>query len=118
MKRQRREAPVCGRCGKSNGAHFSMSSPHGFGTFCVDCDVIEDRRLDLLRFLEGAPTDPGPIAENLIGWIGEGLAVCARCSGRVMARGMGNAFVGWTSVFEADAPTLTFHRCDLCGVER
>ena len=33
--------PVCKNCGDSGkGAEFSLSSEHGFGTFCVKCEEL------------------------------------------------------------------------------
>ena len=64
----------------------------------------------LERFLEHAPRDPGPIADELLGWTrGDALGVCSHCAGRIMARGMGTAFVGWDAVFAPDE----FLGCDL-----
>jgi hypothetical protein len=65
---------------------------------------------DLENFLSGAPRDPGPIAPDLLGWMREdGLAVCAHCAGRIMARGFGTAFRGWTARFRPE----TFPGCAL-----
>lgn len=42
----------------------------------------------LRRALEFAPRDPGPMALDLLGWwTPDGCFVCARCAGRIMARG-------------------------------
>lgn len=45
----------------------------------------------LKRFLEHAPRDPGTMAPDLVGWwitCDDGLRyLCARCAGRIMARG-------------------------------
>lgn len=42
----------------------------------------------LRMFIEYAPTDPGPMASDLLGWwTPDGYYVCARCAGRIMARG-------------------------------
>ncbi len=42
-------------------------------------------------FIEHAPQDPGPIADGLLGWWatveGGEAFVCARCVGRIQARG-------------------------------
>lgn len=44
--------------------------------------------LTLRRMLADAPADPGPIAPDLRGWwTVSGFYVCARCAGRIMARG-------------------------------
>ena len=37
--------------------------------------------------IEHAPLDPGKMATNLKGWTSAGLYLCARCAGRIMARG-------------------------------
>jgi hypothetical protein len=42
--------------------------------------------------LEHAPQSPGQLASNLVGWSvptteGDTLIVCARCAGRILARG-------------------------------
>ncbi len=61
-----------------------------------------------------APTDPGPTAPGLKGWTrGDALAVCGHCAGRIMARGFGTAFCGWTSVFSPES----FSGCDLPSCE-
>ncbi len=40
-KRGARSEPVCGSCDKSGaGVLFSMSSPHGFGKYCVPCEKL------------------------------------------------------------------------------
>ena len=42
----------------------------------------------LRRFLDGSPQDPGNIAPGLVGWqLATDIYVCARCAGRIMARG-------------------------------
>lgn len=42
----------------------------------------------LVRFIEHAPRDPGPLAGNIRGWwLPPGEYVCAHCAGRIMARG-------------------------------
>jgi hypothetical protein len=42
----------------------------------------------LQRFIEGAPLNPGPLAADLTGWLVPDVGfVCARCAGRIMARG-------------------------------
>lgn len=42
----------------------------------------------LRRFIEHAPSNPGPLAADLRGWwTPEGNYVCNRCAGRIMARG-------------------------------
>jgi hypothetical protein len=42
----------------------------------------------LHRAIEYAPADPGPLAASLVGWwTALGNWVCARCAGRIMARG-------------------------------
>jgi hypothetical protein len=43
----------------------------------------------LQRAIEGAPANPGRLASDLVGWwvADSGLYVCARCAGRIMARG-------------------------------
>ncbi len=67
---------------------------------------------DLEKFLGGASRDPGPVAPNLLGWVDDdGLAVCAHCAGRIIARGFGTAFRGWTARFRPEA----FPGCDLVG---
>ena len=42
MKRkasERKEQPVCSECGgEGRDVQFSISSPHGFGTYCVECE--------------------------------------------------------------------------------
>ena len=70
-------------------------------------------RIDKLdEFLASAPVDPGPVAPDLLGWTrGDALAVCAHCAGRIMARGLGTAFVGWTPVWSPGP----FVGCDLQG---
>ena len=70
-----------------------------------DCELSE-----LERMKQGAPRDPGPIAAGLQGWTrGDALAVCAPCAGRIMGRGMGDAFKGWAPVFKPEP----FPGCDL-----
>ena len=47
-----------------------------------------EERDRLLAALEHAPRDPGPIAPHLRGWwTPAGWYVCARCAGRIAARG-------------------------------
>ena len=37
--------PICKNCGDSGkGAQFSLSSGHGFGTFCVKCEELVDAK--------------------------------------------------------------------------
>lgn len=41
------------------------------------------------ELLEGCPTDPGPIAFGLVGWISvEGHQYCSICCGRLQKRGL------------------------------
>jgi len=50
--------------------------------------VTTQERIDLgRRFLEHAPTDPGPTNPDIAGWNGKGVNVCAVCAGRILARG-------------------------------
>ena len=50
-------------------------------------EQIEEREM-LLNRLENAPPEPGTIAPDLRGWWTPlGWYLCARCAGRVMARG-------------------------------
>jgi hypothetical protein len=40
------------------------------------------------RFIEHAPQDPGPLAPTMRGWwLPAGNYLCARCAGRIIARG-------------------------------
>ena len=74
----------------------------------------ECRISELERFIADAPHDPGPMAPGLKGWTrGDALSVCSHCAGRIMARGFGTAFKGWTAVFAPEP----FRGCDLrdCG---
>lgn len=42
----------------------------------------------LKRFIEHAPQNPGVLSDELAGWwTPAGNYVCARCAGRIMARG-------------------------------
>jgi hypothetical protein len=67
---------------------------------------------ELEDMLAGAPRDPGPVAPGLLGWTREGApGVCSHCAGRIMARGFGTTFQGWTPIFEP-AP---FEGCALRG---
>ena len=34
--------PKCSVCGKSTDTQFSIFSPHGFGTYCVECEAKVD----------------------------------------------------------------------------
>ncbi len=50
--------------------------------------MMEDTLEYLQRAIEHAPQDPGRLAPDLIGWkTPAGLCLCARCAGRIMARG-------------------------------
>ena len=41
------------------------------------------------EYLKHAPREPGPIAPHLRGhWFGDGWYICARCAGRLAARGL------------------------------
>jgi hypothetical protein len=61
-------------------------------------------------FLAGAPADPGPIAPGLLGWVADdGCAICARCAGRIMARGFAAWFAGWGAIWTPDY----FRGCDM-----
>jgi len=43
----KKSQPECSECGASGaGAQFSIFSPHGFGTYCVEC---EEKMSALLR---------------------------------------------------------------------
>ena len=46
--------PVCKNCGDSGkGAEFSLSSEHGFGTFCVKCEgLVSARALRIIARLK------------------------------------------------------------------
>ena len=34
-----KDAPICSKCGGTgHGVQFSIFSPHGFGTYCVECE--------------------------------------------------------------------------------
>jgi hypothetical protein len=49
---------------------------------------MADEVATLRSYLEHSPADPGPIAENLVGWITTAdNFLCARCAGRLMVRG-------------------------------
>ena len=75
-------------------------------------------RIEVLEeMLSGAPLDPGPIADSLLGWKhGDALFVCAECAGRIMGRGFSTAFCGWESVF-ADDHNLIHFRTDICDLK-
>lgn len=85
------------------------------------------RIAELKRGLEHAPSDPGPVAEGLLGWLSGDVRVCARCAGRLFQRGCGGLLADaegkparpvWAD--EAAASPGTFDtwdgrfRCDLC----
>jgi hypothetical protein len=70
--------------------------------------------LDYLRdALEHAPLDPGKMAKTLKGWHFEdcGVYICARCGGRILARGcsINYSVPVWV---DTDKP---WGACDLCG---
>jgi hypothetical protein len=35
--------PVCNLCKRSDGVEFQVFSPHGFGTYCVECEEKIDK---------------------------------------------------------------------------
>lgn len=77
-----------------------------------DCEVFES----LYRAIEHAPDDPGPLAPNLAGWsVGVGLFCCARCAGRILARGC-RLPVGADPVWR-DNPAAGSSVCCLCDRE-
>lgn len=64
-------------------------------------------------WLEHSPTDPGPMAPDLLGWLDpSGCFICAHCAGRIMARGC-SLDTGSVPVYAARPPSP----CDLCGKE-
>ena len=70
----------------------------------------DDTIASLRGMLEHAPRDPGRIAPELRGWqTPDGVAVCARCAGRIMGRGCALPRES-TPIFYGEA--ATFH-CDL-----
>jgi hypothetical protein len=74
---------------------------------------MREKTEELEEMLKGAPSDPGPVAPGLLGWVtaSEDIAVCGHCAGRIMARGFGTAFKGWTARFGPEG----FPGCDLYG---
>jgi len=71
---------------------------------------------EITEALEHAPKDPGPHPETLAGWVTPAhVLVCARCAGRLIARGF-LLPATWAPLWHtADDPLFT--RCDCCGQE-
>jgi hypothetical protein len=71
---------------------------------------------ELESIIAGAPREPGPMADGLLGWTrGDALSVCGHCAGRIIARGFGTAFKGWDVHFSGE--DYLWEGCDLpsCG---
>lgn len=71
---------------------------------------------DLRSAIQYAPRVCHPVQTGLLGWrVGDGLHVCARCAGRIMARGLGHLFQTGEAVWsdgESPSPSAS---CSLCG---
>lgn len=78
-----------------------------------------NEKIQIIRnALKEAPRQ-GPVPPGLVGWIHpDGTQVCAKCAGRLVARGCGYLLRGARDVWSNDKHAPPFTECHACEAQK